>query len=336
MKKVVCLLAIFTLILGSVAAALWLLPFSRYNGEVKKVRYGLHEGLELVETKSHDGRSSFAVENGKGEKLFDIPVHDCTLDVRYRDGLLMFRENATGREGYIDRNGMTAFIDDTGPVSKDEGKGNITIGAAADAGNSSKGKAQDGRMTDRELKRMAQSNPFYKEAVKILSGKLSEDDADKRRMILNYCEHLRAAYTTKDIDFLKQVFSEHALIIVGNVVRERPNAETGYMSEERVIYNIRTKKEYIERLGKAFAENKKINVRFSDFRIMRHPTMEGIYGVTLRQQYKSEKYSDDGYLFLLWDFRDKSMPLIHVRTWQPAKDTGKDGTTISISDFNLE
>lgn len=44
---------------------------------------------------------------------------------------------------------------------------------------------------------------------------------------------------------------------------------------------------------------------------MRHPTMDGIYGVSLRQQYKSDRYADDGYLFLLWDFRNESMPLIH-------------------------
>jgi hypothetical protein len=62
----------------------------------------------------------------------------------------------------------------------------------------------------------------------------------------------------------------------------------------------------------------------------------GIYGVTLRQQYKSDRYYDDGYLFLLWDFRNKSMPLIHVRTWQPASTVGGSGDIINIQDFNLQ
>ena len=48
---------------------------------------------------------------------------------------------------------------------------------------------------------------------------MSVDDAKNRRMILNYCEHFRTAYTTKDIDFLRQVFSDKALIIVGNMVK---------------------------------------------------------------------------------------------------------------------
>ena len=61
-----------------------------------------------------------------------------------------------------------------------------------------------------------------------------------------------------------------------------------------------------------------------------------IYGVTLRQRYSSDRYSDDGYLFLLWDFTDKSMPVIHVRTWQPASTVADGADVISIQDFNLQ
>lgn len=85
-----------------------------------------------------------------------------------------------------------------------------------------------------------------------------------------------------------------------------------------------------------FSTNSKVDVRFSDFRILRHPTMDGIYGVTLRQRYSSDRYSDDGYLFLLWDFRDRSMPVIHVRTWQPASSVADGSEIISIQDFNLQ
>lgn len=46
--------------------------------------------------------------------------------------------------------------------------------------------------------------------------------------------------------------------------------------------------------------------------------MEGFYGVTVHQLYaNSSGYNDDGYLFMLWDFRDKNQVQIHVRTWQP-------------------
>ena len=188
-----------------------------------------------------------------------------------------------------------------------------------------------------DITTMAKDNPFFAEASKVISGKLEEKDADNRRMILNYCEHLRTSYTTKDIDFLRQVFSNQALIIVGHVVRSADNnSATGIEGDEKVTFSLKTKKEYLERLEKVFAANKQIDVKYTDFRIMRHPTMEGIYGVSMKQKYTSDRYSDEGYLFILWDFRDKSMPLIHVRTWQPAASVNDDKEIIGIRDFNLE
>lgn len=192
---------------------------------------------------------------------------------------------------------------------------------------------------DTDWRKAGRQNPFYREAVKVLSGKLTEDDARNRRMILNYVEHLRTSYNTKDIDFLRQVFSEKALIIVGQVIRTAPQAENGYLPPHRVALNIRSKQQYLKQLEAIFRANKRIDVSFSRFRIMRHPTIPGIYGVTLRQAYRSDLYSDDGYLFLLWDFRDPTAPQIHVRTWQPATTDGHTplpaDSVWGISDFNL-
>lgn len=194
----------------------------------------------------------------------------------------------------------------------------------------------DTRFRDADIATFGNDNPFRMEARKVMSGRLEETDSASRHRILSYCEHLRTSYTTRDIDFLRQVFSDNALIIVGHTVRTGGKA-TAEGRDRKVSYAIRSKKEYLERLERMFRTNRKIDVVFSDFSIMRHPTMEGIYGVTLRQKYSCDKYSDDGYLFLLWDFRDPSMPLIHVRTWQPTPSI-LDGSdeVIEIGDFNLE
>ena len=173
-------------------------------------------------------------------------------------------------------------------------------------------------MSSNDWRSIGRQNPFYEEAAKVISGKLQEADAARRRMILNYVEHLRTSYTTKDIDFLEQLFSENALIVVGTVIRTGTEETNHYLSPSQIIYNVKSKRQYLDRLKQVFKANKSIQVRFSDFHIMRHPTQEGIYGVSLRQGYSSDMYSDDGYLFLLWDFRDETAPKIHVRTWQPA------------------
>lgn len=179
-------------------------------------------------------------------------------------------------------------------------------------------------------------NPFRREAAKVLSGNLEEGDSISRRRILNYCEHLRVAYPTRDLDFIRQVFSDDALIIVGHVVKSTKSDIAG-LGSEKVRYSIRSKQQYLDQLAKIFNDDKELDVKFSDFRIMRHPTMNGIYGVTLRQKYTCGNYSDDGYLFLLWDFRNPSMPLIHVRTWQPSGSlSNPTSEIIGIEDFNLE
>lgn len=191
------------------------------------------------------------------------------------------------------------------------------------------------RFKDIEMTAFAEITPFRQEARKILSGQLEETDSASRHKILSYCEHLRAAYPTRDLDFIRQVFSDDALIIVGYVVNAKTAVDMGYSS--KVNYSIHSKQGYLERLSRIFATGKPLDVDFSDFKIMRHPTIPGIYGVTLRQKYSCGSYNDDGYLFLLWDFRNPSMPLIHVRTWQArlSIDSGEQ-EMIDMSDFNLD
>ena len=191
-----------------------------------------------------------------------------------------------------------------------------------------------------DWRKVAESHPFYAEAQKVINGNLTEEDAGYRELILNYIEHLRTSYTTKDIDFLEQLFSDKALIIVGSVIRQASTPESNYLTPAQVVYNVRTKREYLTRLKQVFATNRTIDLHFSDFHIMRHPTREGFYGVSIRQGYTSDRYSDDGYLFLLWDFTDPYAPQIHVRTWQPAwidNDTPLPIDEVyDLSNFNLE
>ncbi|MDE5568913.1 MAG: hypothetical protein K2J12_10810 [Muribaculaceae bacterium] len=198
-------------------------------------------------------------------------------------------------------------------------------------------KVRSTRFKDIDMRTIATDNPFRAEAIKVMKGHLEETDSVSRHRILSYCEHLRTSYTTRDIDFIRQVFSENALIIVGHVVKSGSNSPSTLSYSPKVTYSIRSKQEYLSKLAKIFASNKKLDVKFSDFKILRHPTVPGIYGVTLRQKYACDTYSDDGYLFLLWDFRDPSMPLIHVRTWQPSQSIEIGGDeVIDMSDFNFE
>ena len=181
---------------------------------------------------------------------------------------------------------------------------------------------------------------------KVMSAGSDVSDLRHRQMILDYVEQFRTAYNTKDIDFLKMVFSDDALIITGKVVRSKRSDRSAVMKNE-IVYNKLSKKEYIDRLEyRVFRNTRYIKVNFSDIQVVKHPTLEGYYGVRVKQGYESMytsgvPYSDEGYLFLLWDFRDEQYPQIHVRTWQPywmdeeKTQTIPDDQIININNFKI-
>ena len=140
-------------------------------------------------------------------------------------------------------------------------------------------------------------------------------DIKDRMMILNYVEHFRTSYNQKDLKFLRQVFSDDALIITGQVIKTRKTemVPTG----QKIIYSSQTKQQYLDKLNRVFRTNSYIKVTFDDVVIVEHPTIHGIYGVTVHQKWNTARYSDEGYVFMVWDFRNPDEPQIHVRTWQP-------------------
>ena len=158
-----------------------------------------------------------------------------------------------------------------------------------------------------------------------------------RQQILQFVEIFRTAYNRKDIDFLKGVYSEDALIIVGKVLKAKPGTSdfmaSSHLSRDKIQFIKESKQEYITKLAKVFEKNEYIKVGFDEIELRRHPQFELIYGVTLKQDWKTSSYSDTGWLFLMIDFRNPDQPLIHVRSWQPERFS--DGSVVSLGDFEV-
>ena len=255
MKKTTYILSALVLILSLCAVIVWRQNYGEHKDVTAETRYGINEGMQLVELTMAHGERQYVVEDGRGNELFRIPLRGCLLDTHFRNGRLRFREMSTGREGYIDTQGMVVFTAVsaaaeqsaiTVPENKSAGIDNVAADAKVQQ-TKALAPHKEVRLPATDIRKIAQSSPFYAEAVRIVSGKLAETDAARRRLILNYCEHLRTAYTSKDIDFLQQVFSDEALIIVGNVVK--PSKESGKLSaDSRVSYALHTKRDYLSRL----------------------------------------------------------------------------------------
>lgn len=164
-------------------------------------------------------------------------------------------------------------------------------------------------------------------------------DFERRQTILNFVENYRSHYDEKDINALRQVFSDDALIITGTVVMKRGQGDGPQLRPE-VVYKEQNKQQYLSGLQQVFRKNKYIKVTFTDINVVRHPTKPDYYGVTLHQRWQSgnrsydDGYSDDGWVFLLWEFKEGRDPVIYRRTWQQDKIIKiAGGQVININDF---
>lgn len=148
---------------------------------------------------------------------------------------------------------------------------------------------------------------------------------ETREMLMEFLENYKTAYCLKDSDYIKNVFADDAVIIVGKVVKRKAQPN-GY--EERAIsmegqevisYNKYDKKTYLRNVCRTFRNNEFINIRFTnnDIQWLEKYDKEEIYGIQIGQEYSSSSYADKGFLFLLVNMTDHDNPQIKVRTWQP-------------------
>lgn len=149
-----------------------------------------------------------------------------------------------------------------------------------------------------------------------------------RKILIEFLENYKTAYALKRIDYLRQVFRDDALIIVGKV-SERPSQnaddEQKYIDNKFVQLYRKSKEEYMEQLERCFNSNEFINIRFSENDILKAGKGNETYGIQIKQDYYSSNYGDTGYLFLMVDLNDPKQPVISVRVWMPERDPDFDG-----------
>ena len=161
---------------------------------------------------------------------------------------------------------------------------------------------------------MTMENNSYQD---IINNGMDVTDTRRRLEILKFVEDFRSYYDEKDLEALRNIYSEDALIITGKVVQRKNLGSDQARMKPEIEYSKLNKEQYMNRLANTFRNNKFIKVKFDDITVKRHRAKDGFYAVTLRQDWQSSNYSDNGYVFLLWEFKEGSSPVVHVRTWQP-------------------
>lgn len=175
---------------------------------------------------------------------------------------------------------------------------------------------------------------LYREFVE--EGK-ALDDWEQRQVMIKFMERYRTAYLTRNMAMLDSLFADDAVIIIGRIMKKSgPSDAYAYkrISEDQPDFQtIRyTKEQYLKNQRITFKNQADIFVGYNSFKMLRKNNQPGVYGISMRQNYASTTYADEGYLFLLVDFNG-AYPQIYVRSWQPKE--WNDDSLIKLSNFHL-
>lgn len=145
---------------------------------------------------------------------------------------------------------------------------------------------------------------------------------EARQKLMEFLENYKTAYALKRLDYLRTIFDDDAVIIVGHVAtklqREGRDA-VQYKAHRYITRTHYSKEQYLRNLAQCFQSNEFVNIRFANNDVRKARTGEE-YGIQIKQDYYSSSYGDVGYLYLQVDLNDRRKPVIKVRTWQPEPD----------------
>ena len=150
---------------------------------------------------------------------------------------------------------------------------------------------------------------------------------DVKAQIMEFMENYKTAYCLKRLEYIRDIFADDAVIIVGRVTHRNGSTtnigehQVSQFGQDIITHNRYTKDEYLGNLEKCFKNprNKYINVKFAenDIQTLKSFNDHKVYGIQIKQLYNSATYGDIGYLYLMVDMTDADKPQIKVRTWQP-------------------
>ncbi|MCK4311486.1 MAG: LPP20 family lipoprotein [Candidatus Cloacimonetes bacterium] len=165
----------------------------------------------------------------------------------------------------------------------------------------------------------------------------NKQDKQHRQIIIKFLEKYRTAFLNRDIETIETIFADEAVIIVGKIKKaDKRMKDYKYhklnKDQPDVEYFKMTKDQYLDRQKRIFSNQQDIHLGFNTFKIIRKSRDCNIYGISMRQQYKSTGYADEGHLFLLIDF-EEAEPMIYVRSWQPQE--WRDDQIIELGNFRV-
>ncbi|MEI7812494.1 MAG: hypothetical protein WCJ01_08720 [Ignavibacteria bacterium] len=157
-----------------------------------------------------------------------------------------------------------------------------------------------------------------------------------RQTIMKFVEKYRTSFLCRDLSTIDSLFADEAVIIIGRNIK-KTTIKDGYkyfkIADEQpdASYIKLTKDQYLNNLSKLFKKAEDLFIGYGSMDIV-GKNGTNVYGISMRQNYFTNNYSDEGYLFLLIDF-GQTQPRIYIRSWQPKE--WNEQSLIKLSNFNL-
>ena len=147
----------------------------------------------------------------------------------------------------------------------------------------------------------------------------AQDPVFKQRMtMLDICETLNTAYNIKDVEFVENYFKDIMFLV--------NNDTCDLKIEESVNYVIELKR---------FWKNDNCRFLIKDIEIQQSPNNADYFSMSFQHDWISNNYTKNGYMFLLYDFRDMMNPKAHVCVWTTGEKIGKRDLP-TIADFPIQ
>ncbi len=143
-----------------------------------------------------------------------------------------------------------------------------------------------------------------------------------KMVIVTFLENYKTAFALKRLDYINSIFDENAYIIVGHKLEQMKKADgdmRGFNVMPKYEYALKSKEEYMKQLKKCFESNEYVNINFADNDVQKSSYGGDTFGIQIKQDYYSQHYGDQGYLFLFVDLNNADKPVIKIRTWQPER-----------------
>ena len=150
--------------------------------------------------------------------------------------------------------------------------------------------------------------PTVLKAQGISKERIDGNRHEGRMQILHWVEQHRSAYAQKDLEFIKNVFSDDVVIM--DMAAKSPMAKTD------APLSSYDKQQYLSRMEKYFRENDFVNVKYDEISIRQHSTLTNHYAVTMKQEWSTKDYHDEIYTYEIWDLSDETHPKILLQDWQ--------------------